>query len=346
MISEFEALTEFLGADYSSFYIGLFVGSLFGVFAQQSRFCLRSAVVEFWRNQKGHMVPIWLLAFSFAFFLTQLQLFNQSIDISKIGYLNASGSLSGALIGGAIFGIGMILARGCASRLLILSATGNFRALLSWFLIAIVAEQTIRGFLAPSRSFIVGLYSISPSIRDMSLYLPEGSGLTVGFILLCFAFYLGVKAHLSLWQFVTAFGVGLAVILGWVLTGLHASVSFDIVSIESISFIGPSVEALKSLFALIPFKPGFETGMIGGVFVGSLLASLIAQEFKFAFFTKESGFVRYFIGATLMGFGGVLAVGCSVGAGLSGVSVLSLTALVSLVTMVIFAGLTDKLLNG
>lgn len=73
---------------------------------------------------------------------------------------------------------------------------------------------------------------------------------------------------------------------------------------------------------------------------------MISQEFKFAFFTKESGFVRYLFGAILMGFGGVLAVGCSVGAGLSGVSVLSLTALASLVTMIIFAGLTDKILNG
>jgi len=346
MISEFEAWTEFLGADYSSFYIGLLTGSLFGIFAQQSRFCLRSAVLEFWRKQKGRMVPIWLLAFSFAFFLTQLLLFNQTIDISKISYLNAYGSLSGALIGGAIFGVGMILARGCASRLLILSATGNVRALLSWVLIAIVAEQTIRGIFSPSRSFIVGLYSISPSIRDMSTYLPEGSGLAFGFILFCSGLYFGAKAQLSLWQFVTAIGVGLAVILGWVLTGLHASVSFDIIPVQSISFIGPSVEALNSLFRIIPLKPGFEIGMIGGVFVGSFMASLFGKEFKFAFFTKESGFFRYVIGASLMGFGGVLAVGCSVGAGLSGVSVLSLTALVSLVTMVIFAGLTDRLLNG
>lgn len=346
MIGEFEAWTEFLGADYSSFYIGIFVGSLFGIFAQKSRFCLRSAVIEFWRRQKGHMVPIWLLAFSFTFFLTQLLIFNQSIDVSKINYLNAAGSLSGALIGGAIFGIGMILARGCASRLLILSATGNLRALFSWVLIAIVAEQTIRGFLAQSRSFLASLYSVSPSTRDLSLSLPEGTGIVFGFILIFFALFLSVKAKLRFWQYFTGIGVGVAVILGWVLTGLHASVSFDIIPVQSISFIAPSVEVFRASLALIPLKPGFEIGMIGGVFAGSLLAALISQEFKFVFFTQESGFVRYLVGAILMGFGGVLAVGCSVGAGLSGVSVLSLTALASLVTMIIFAGLTDKILNG
>ncbi len=346
MIGEFEAWTESLGADYSSLYIGLFVGALFGIFAQQSRFCLRSAVIEFWRQQKGHMVPIWLLAFSFAFFLTQLFIFTDYIDVSKISTLSAAGSLSGALLGGAIFGVGMILARGCASRLLIVSASGNLRAFFSWILIAIVAEQTIRGILAPSRSFIAGLYTISPSTRDLSLSLPDGTGIGFGLILIFFALFLSVRAQLRFWQFFTGIGVGVAVILGWVLTGLHASVSFDIIPVQSISFIAPLVEVLRTSLGLISLKPGFEIGMIGGVFAGSLLAASITQEFKFSFFTKESGFIRYLVGALLMGFGGVLAVGCSVGAGLSGVSVMSLTALVSLVAMIITAGLTDKILNG
>ena len=96
---------------------------------------------------------------------------------------------------------------------------------------------------------------------------------------------------------------------------------------------------------MIPFKPGFEIGMMGGVLVGAFLGSLLSGEFKFVFFTKESGVLRYFVGAVMMGFGGVLAIGCSVGAGLSGVSILSVTALASLVMMILFAGLTDRVVN-
>lgn len=342
MISEFETLTEYLGADYSALFMGLIVGLMFGILAQQSRFCLRSAVIEFWRKQKGRMVPVWLLAFSSALLLTQVLMFCEFIDKTKISYLNVAGSLSGALIGGALFGVGMILARGCASRLLILSATGNLRAFISWVIIALVADQTIRGFLASPRSLITSLYSVPPSLRDMSLHLPNFIGVIVGFLLLGLAIYLAIRAHVGAWSFIAAVGVGFSVVLGWVLTGLHAAVSFDIISIQSLSFIGPSVDSLKTLVGFSSFKPNFSSGLVFGVFFGSFVGALFSREFSLSFFNKESGILRYLVGACLMGFGGVLAVGCSVGAGLTGVSVLSLTALASLITMIVFAGITDR----
>lgn len=345
MVSQFEVWTDYFGSEYSSLIIGLFVGCLFGYGAQQSRFCLRSAVIEFWRHLKGKMVLIWLIAFSMSFFLSQLFIFHDHLDLSKVKNLNIRGSLSGAIIGGALFGVGMILARGCASRLLVLSATGNLRALISIALIAFVAYQTISGVLLNLRSSVTGLYSISPSERQISFYLPDYFGLVVSAVLLVLVFILTLRFRLSFYNFLTASLVGISIVAGWTLTSLHASTSFDIISVETLSFIGPAVQTLKSLTFMIPFKPGFEIGMMGGVFVGAFLGSLLSSEFKFVFFTKESGVLRYFLGSVLMGFGGVLAIGCSVGAGLSGVSVLSLTALVSLLMMILFAGLTDRLLN-
>ena len=79
MISQFEVWTDYLGSDYSSLLIGLFVGSLFGFGAQQSRFCLRSALIQFWRYLKGKMVLIWLIAFSMSFFLSQFFIFFDQI---------------------------------------------------------------------------------------------------------------------------------------------------------------------------------------------------------------------------------------------------------------------------
>lgn len=345
MLSQFEAFTESLGADLSGFVIGLVVGLLFGVFAQRSRFCLRSASIELFRGGSGQMLPVWLLAFATAVALTQILMMSGMLDKSRISYINVAGSLSGALLGGALFGIGMILTRGCASRLLVVSASGNARAFLTFILIALVAEESIKGVLAPYRSAVSNFYAIAPSVRDMSLYLPMATGLIVGILLFGMALYLAGRAGLRFSQYITAIGVGLAVVLGWFLTGLHAKVSFDIISVESLSFIGPSVATIESLSNIGSLKPSFDIGMVPGVFVGALIAALLNRQFEVEFFTEDSGFGRYVVGAFLMGFGGVLAVGCSVGAGVTGVSVLSLTAISSLIMMIVFAGLTDRLVN-
>ncbi|MFN3785621.1 MAG: YeeE/YedE thiosulfate transporter family protein, partial [Thiothrix sp.] len=118
------SLTNFL-ANFSSeevsAILGLAVGLIFGIFAQQSRFCLRAACVESWRGKTGQKVAIWLLAFAAGLLTTQLAVQFGMIDTAQVRQLNNTGSMSGAIIGGLLFGIGMVLAGGCASRLLVLS---------------------------------------------------------------------------------------------------------------------------------------------------------------------------------------------------------------------------------
>ena len=120
---------------------GLVLGLLFGFFAQRSRFCLRAAVIEFWHGQFGEKLPVWLMAFSSAVVAVQVLILTGSLDVSTSRQMANTGSLSGALVGGLVFGMGMILTRGCASRLLVLSATGNLRALLSGLIFAVAAQS-------------------------------------------------------------------------------------------------------------------------------------------------------------------------------------------------------------
>ena len=118
------------------------VGLLFGAAAQRSRFCLRAATIEVFEGHPGERMGVWLIVFFTALLTTQITVLAGWMDVSGARQLAATGSLSGAVIGGGMFGIGMILARGCASRLLVLSGTGNMRALVTGLVVTLVAQAS------------------------------------------------------------------------------------------------------------------------------------------------------------------------------------------------------------
>ena len=176
-------IMEYFGEDWTAVLGGLLIGVAFGVFAQRSKFCLRAAVIEFARGKIGHKTSVWLLTFAVAVFGTQLLQSTGVIDLSQVRQLSNTGSISGALIGGLIFGVGMVLARGCSSRLLVLSATGNLRALLSGLIFAVTAQATLHGVLSPARNWLAIQWTVSDTslLSVLSIFkLPEGSGLFLG----------------------------------------------------------------------------------------------------------------------------------------------------------------------
>jgi uncharacterized membrane protein YedE/YeeE len=130
-----------------------------------------------------------------------------------------------------------------------------------------------------------------------------------------------------------AVGVGLAVALGWLFTFRVSQSSFELVQVKSISFIGPSADTLMGLINAPSLQLGFDTGLVPGVFAGSLVAALATREFRIQGFQDGPSMGRYLIGAALMGFGGMLAGGCAVGAGVTGGAIFALTAWIALAAM-------------
>lgn len=155
-----EAAIARLGEGGAVAAAGALIGLLFGFFAHRSRFCLRSAVIEFARGTHEGKLTVWLFTFSTAVLLTQAFIIAGWLDVKDARQLAARGSLSGAAIGGAMFGIGMILARGCSSRLLVLAAQGNLRALLSGLVFAVTAQSALNGLLSPLRLAISGWWTV------------------------------------------------------------------------------------------------------------------------------------------------------------------------------------------
>ncbi|QTR47029.1 YeeE/YedE family protein [Thiothrix litoralis] len=341
----FEAVFGQLSTGEISAIIGLAVGLTFGIFAQQSRFCLRAACVEFWRGQTGKKFAIWLLAFGAAMISTQYFIETGAIDTGQIRQLTNAGSMSGAIVGGLLFGGGMVLAGGCASRLLVLSATGNMRTMVAGLVVTIVAQASLRGGLSPLRENISSWWMVDGSARGFAHWLPPHGGLMLGVAFLLFALWFAKRHEVNKWWGFAAIITGFSIALGWLLTSWHAANSFDIVAVKSVSFTGPSADTLMGLINQPDLPLSFDVGLIPGVFLGSLVAALVTREFKWQQFTQDSGFSRFFIGAALMGFGSMLAGGCAVGAGVTGGVVLVITAWVALFSMWIGAGVTDWLVD-
>ena len=327
---------------------GLIIGVIFGFMAQRSRFCLRAATVELSRCCMGSKVAIWLLTFAGAVFFVQLLIVLGLLDVSQTRQLASRGSLSGAILGGLMFGIGMVLARGCASRLLVLSATGNLRALVSGLILTLVAQASFRGVLSPVREWLSNLWTVEGGpARNLLSWVGGDSrlGLALGVAWLAYAIWLARKTKVSGWVAFGAVGVGLAVALGWAMTYAISQVSFEPVTVKSISFTGSSADTLMALINEPSIQLGFDVGLVPGVFAGSLAAALLFREFKLQGYHGGQSMARYITGASLMGFGAMLAGGCAVGAGVTGGAIFALTAWVALFFMWVGAGLTDWLVD-
>ncbi len=327
---------------------GMLIGALFGFFAQRSKFCLRAAVIEFWHRKFGDKLSVWLLAFASAVVAVQALILLGDLDVGTARQIAARGSLSGALIGGLLFGIGMIMTRGCASRLLVLSANGNLRALLSGLIFAVTAQAALGGSLAPLRQTISSWWTVEggPS-RDLLAITGLGhwGGLVFGLVWMAAALYFSVRSGWGLWKWVGGIGTGLMVAAAWWYTYLISSNSFGAIQIQGLTFSGPSAEWLMRVLATPTPPIGFEFGMLPGVFAGSFLGAMLGREFKLEGFKDGYSMRRYIVGAILMGFGSMLAGGCAVGAGMTGGAIFALTAWLALVGMWVGAGITDRLMD-
>lgn len=326
---------------------GALVGVIFGVAAQHSRFCLRAATIEVAERHFGPRLSIWLIAFSAGVLSVQGAIAAGVLDVSQSRQLAATGSMSGAVIGGLMFGAGMILARGCASRLLVLSATGNLRALITGLVLTIVAQSALRGALSPAREGLARLWLVpGGEARDLlaHLGLTHATAATLAALALMASVMLALMRHVRVSHVLAGMGVGLAIGLGWLATYAVSQTSFEVIPISSVTFTGPSTDTLMGLVNSTSLPLGFGVGLVPGVFVGAASMALVTREWKIERFGPDTPMERYLLGAVLMGFGSMLAGGCAVGAGMSGGAIFALTAWVAVTAMWLGAMATHLLM--
>ena len=329
----YETLNLPLTVSQAALLLGGLVGLAFGVLAEITRFCLRRAVVGTGADRRA-AAGIWATAFAVALIGTQAAVAAGWIDFAGHRFHAAPVPWLAAGLGGGLFGAGMVLTRGCISRLTVLTASGNLRALTVLMVFAVVAHATLKGVLAPLRTAAGAVTADIPSAFPLI-----GGGLLVALALGIAALSGARPLHLAL-----AALIGLLVPAAWVGTGFVLFDEFDPVAMESLSTTSPLTETLFWLIAGTSVTAGFGTGLIGGILAGALGSSLVGRRFAWTSFDSPRQTGRYLTGAALMGFGGVLAGGCTLGAGLSGVATLSTAALIALVAIVAGGWATDRAL--
>ncbi|MGR3659856.1 MAG: YeeE/YedE family protein [Paracoccaceae bacterium] len=322
--------------------LGLILGLVFGAMAEITRFCIRRGLVGPVAERRPAL-GVWLTALATAVIGTQIAVASGAISFDEHRFMAADLPWLAILIGGGCFGAGMVLTNGCISRLTVLIGTGNLRALTVLLIFAITAHATLKGVLSSVRTTL-GSVTVPLGETTSLAALPGGGlfwGSLIGIAALTFAGRSGARPQ----HLILAALIGLLVPLAWVGTGFVLFDEFDPIAMESLSFTSPSAETLFWTIASSAIPAGFGTGLLAGVVIGAFGQSLIAGRFQWQSFEAPRQTRRYFAGAMLMGFGGVLAGGCTVGAGLAGIPTLSLAAILAMGSIALGAVLTNQLIG-
>ena len=320
--------------------LALILGAVFGLLAERTKFCFRRSLVGEDRKQA---LGVWLTALAVAVLGTQAGVLAGLITFDEHRFLSSDLPILAIVVGGLMFGAGMVLTRGCASRLTVLSATGNLRAVFVLLVFAITAHAMLKGVLAPVRTT---LGSVSVSLGDaVSLAALPGGALIWSLVIALAALAFAARSGNPITTLVMAALLGALVPAGWIGTGHVLYDDFDPVALESLSFTAPYAYTLFWTVASTSIPANFGVGLIGGTLLGAFLSSLLFGSFQWQSFSAPAETGRYAGGAVLMGVGGGLAGGCTVGAGLAGVPTLSVAALLAILSIAGGALLTNAALK-
>jgi uncharacterized membrane protein YedE/YeeE len=315
---------------------GLAAGVLFGAAGRLSGLCLLNGLRGWRHGGDGRHIRTFALALAVALLGSQALQAAGLFDLSQSIYVRAPFSPLLVFIGGGLFGIGMVMANGCGARALVLLGSGNLRALIVLMWIAVGGYVALTGVLAPLRvaagqvlamqiddATIPGLLTKLGFAKAAATWLT----VTVAVVALCWFTFGHVPFRRDFRLLAGGAAAGCAIVAGWVVTGALGADDFDPTPVASASFIAPVGDSLLYLMLATGKKINFGVALVAGVVLGSFLLAVARGDLKLEGFATPQIMARAMAGGLLMGIGGALAAGCSIGHGLSGLSALALMSI-------------------
>ena len=342
---------------------GFGLAFVFGVIANKSNFCTMGAISDVVNMGHWGRVRMWLLAIAVAIAGTGALALSGQIDLAKAAVQRPVLNWLSLALGGLVFGVGMTIAGGCANKNLVRLGGGSLRSLVVLVFMAIASYMTLKGLFGQWRATLLDPVNLDLGARgwtDQSL----GSALSrllgldartaalaalavVVLVLLVFVFK-DRRFRANSLQWLGGTVLGLVVVGGWYLTGhigygenpetletvYHATNSR---TLESLSFVGPTAYGLELLMLWTDksLHVSFGIASVIGVVLGSLAMALVSGNFRWEGFASLADLRTQLLGAVLMGFGGVTAMGCTIGQGLSGISTLAIGSFIAVAGIVL-----------
>lgn len=314
---------------------GLLCGIVLGAVARWNHFCTLAALERHWFANDSTTLRTWVLAAAVALTGTQALQLSGIIDLQNAFVLRPSLNLLGSIVGGVMFGVGMALTGTCAFGALVRLGGGSLRSLIVVVALALAALSTQRGLLGHWRLEYIDSLAIplgdtrTQSIGDvLSAWL--GFPLQLPVALLCAVMLFGWVLSNSQYRqdyrsLLTGTMVGVCVIFGWAATATLGTHLFMPVQLESASFVMPPGDLLLSIIAVTGGFPDYGVGLVIGVVTGAVLTARLNDDMRWEACDDARELSRHLLGAFLMGSGGVLAAGCTIGQGVSAISVMTLS---------------------
>jgi len=345
---------------------GFLLAFVFGAVANRTNFCTMGAVSDIVNMGHWGRMRMWLLAIAVAIVGTNLLAASGQIDLAKSFYTRPNVTWLSYTLGGFLFGVGMTLGSGCGSKTLVRVGGGNLKSVIVFMFLGIAAYMTLKGLFAVWRiSWIdpvatdIGRGQDLPSLVSSVTGAPQKvMQLAVAGIVAAALVAFVVKDR----EFRSSFDhwlggivIGLVIVGGWYLTG-HVGFAENPQTLED-TYFGTNSRTLESLSFTSPVAYTIELLMLWsdksltvtfgiaatvGIVCGSLAYALWSRTFRWEGFVNAEDTANHIIGGTLMGFGGVTALGCTIGQGLTGFSTLAVGSILTFVAIVAGAALTMK----
>ena len=326
--------------------LGLGIGLVLGWISRYSNFCTVGAISDLYASGDQSRFRMWMLAIAIAIIGTQALILGDLIAIQDSFYISQPLYWLSYILGGLVFGFGMVLASGCGGRNLVRIGGGSLKAVVVFLVMAVFAYMTMRGIFGVIRVASIEKVALSLGTRqDLPSLLAQPRAVVSGLVALVLLAYVLMGAELRRRPRLIAGGVviGALVVAGWWVTGHIGFVAEDPNTLEA-RFLATNTRGVESLTFVAPLAywldlmmfwsdksrgPTFSVATVTGVVLGAWIHALASKTFRWEGFVDRADLVRHLVGGAMMGVGGVVAFGCTIGQGITGVSLLALGSFIA-----------------